>query len=87
MSENDNVGISPVVASVKPQVKLLSFPEAIAEVSSGRKITKEEWNDKRTYGFLKEGLLQIHKAGEDETVFRPWIINDGDLLGKDWFVL
>ena len=46
-----------------------------------------EWADKRVYGLLKEGMIQIHKAGEAEETTHPWIINDGDLMGEDWYVL
>jgi hypothetical protein len=65
----------------------MTFSDAILEIITGKRITREEWNDKRIYCLLKDGLLQLHKAGESNETFHPWIINDGDLLGTDWVVL
>ena len=60
---------------------------ALDKVTEGKRISKKEWDDRRSYGLLKDSLLQLHKAGEAEEVTHPWILNDGDLLGWDWFVL
>ena len=65
----------------------MDFFDALKEVADGKKITKLEWDDKRTYGFIKDGLLSIHKAGEAEGIDRPWILSDGDILCDDWVVL
>ena len=65
----------------------LTFAEAIEQVLKDKKVTRKEWGDERTYGLLKESYLQIHKNGEAEEITHPWILNDGDLLGKDWYVL
>lgn len=67
--------------------KTLTFTDAMAIVSKGQRVTREEWNDKRWYGILKDGMLQIHKAGEAEDTTHPWIINDGDLAGEDYLIL
>ena len=67
--------------------KELNFTEALGQILEGHRITKLEWGDKRAYGYLKDGLLQIHKAGESSEIFHPWILNDGDLVGLDWIVL
>ena len=72
---------SPVIT--KPVVKKLTFPEAIKEVINGKKITKEEWEDKESYGMLKDGFLMIHL----KEIFHKWVVNDGDLLGEDWIVI
>lgn len=65
----------------------MSFFDALKLISDGKRVTKLEWNDKRTYGLLKGGLLQLHKAGEAEETTHPWIINDGDLIGSDFIVV
>jgi hypothetical protein len=64
----------------------LTFGEAIEQILKDKRITKKDWGDERTYGLLKEGYLQIHKNGEAEETTRPWVFNEGDLLGKDWYV-
>jgi hypothetical protein len=61
---------------------LMSFPQALAELIKGRKITRKEWNDVNEYGVLADGWLTIHTKG----VFNKWLVNDGDLLAQDWKV-
>jgi len=65
----------------------MTFYEALKLIADGKRITKLEWDDKRTYGLLKEGMLQIHKSGEAEEKTHPWIINDGDINGEDFIIL
>lgn len=60
--------------------KQTDFPTAIRAVTAGRKITRAEWGDDEYYGVLRDGLLMLHKPDG----FYQWIINDGDLMGKDW---
>ena len=66
---------------------LLGFERTIDAMLEGEKVTREEWNDKRTYGLLKDGILQLHKKGEDKEITHPWILNEGDLVSDDWYVL
>lgn len=65
----------------------MDFSLAIDAVLDGKRVTRTEWKDIRHYGLLKDGILQLHKAGEAEDVIHPWILNDGDLMGIDWIVL
>ena len=65
----------------------LDFHGAIEEMVKGKRITRKEWKDVRTYCLLKDGLLQIHKKGEAEDKIHPWIINDGDLERLDWYII
>ena len=65
----------------------LDFHGAIEEITKGKRVTRKEWKDVRTYCLLKDGILQIHKKGEAEETTHPWIINDGDLEGLDWYIL
>lgn len=68
-------------------VSLYSFSQLIPALLEGKKITRVEWEDSRTYYLIHGGLISIHKAGEDADLFRPVILNDGDLGGNDWMVL
>lgn len=65
----------------------MSFTDAIIELLAGSRITRKAWDDKRTYGILKNGILQIHKAGQKEEKLSPWILSDGDMLANDWMTL
>lgn len=60
-----------------------TFSEAIKEVTNGKKIARLEW-DTNVYGFLNRDILSLHKADGKNY---QWVINDGDLLAKDWVVL
>lgn len=75
---------SPNPELVKNEVKQLTFPEAIKEVISGKKITKLEWKNSNIYGFLNSDVLSIHKADGKNY---QWIVNYGDLNGDDWIIL
>ena len=61
---------------------------ALKAVASGKRVTKDEWGDKRRYIVLGDkGLVHTHHPGEDDSVLHPWIMNDGDINGMDWVVL
>jgi len=68
-------------------IDLLDFYGAIEAILDGKRVTRLEWKDKRTYCLLQDDLLQIHKTGESKDLLHPWIINNGDLGGLDWYVL
>lgn len=61
----------------------MSFPEALKLVIEGKKISKLEWESNTIYAQLKEGWLALFTDGQGNR----WTINEGDLLGVDWFVL
>lgn len=69
------------------EYKELNFTEALGEVLEGKRITRLDWKDKRSYGCLKDGLLTIHKAGEAEEKTHMWIVSDSDMVGLDWIAL
>ena len=71
---------SPVI---KKGPVLLTFPDAIAEVTNGRKITRLEWESNEEYGYLKDEKLTIHTKGQDHI----WLVSKGDLVNSDWLVL
>jgi hypothetical protein len=62
----------------------MSFPTVISLVLEGKKIFKQEWQDKQYYGFMKDGMLLLHKPDGKNY---QWILNDGDIKGVDWVVL
>ena len=65
----------------------LTFAQAVDLLLDGKRITRDEWSDKRWWCILKDNILQIHKAGESDETLRPWIINNGDISGDDWRAL
>lgn len=71
--------VSPV-----PQKKevLLTFPEAMQAIIDGKKIARKEWGNE-DYCFLDGQWLSIRRNG----VIHPWQVNDGDMLGIDWFIV
>jgi len=72
---------SPVIKKDTPL--LMTFPDAMAEVIKGAKVTRQEWANNEVYGVLKDGLLQIRMDGQ----LKRWILSDGDLLNNDWCVV
>ena len=71
----------------KDIIELTDFHGAIDFMLEGKRVTRYEWKDKRTYCLLKDDILQIHKNGEKENSLHPWIINNGDLGGLDWHAI
>lgn len=65
----------------------MSLSNAISELLDKKRITRKEWDDRRSYVIIADNLLSIHKAGESDDKLRPWIISDADLLADDWRVL
>lgn len=77
--------VPPVVTSPIVEKTTMSFPMAIQKVIDGKKITKLEWKNDKEYGFLSRTtlFLTIHREDKDHT----WVVNEGDLVGKDWTVI
>lgn len=61
----------------------MNFYEALKKLASGYKITRTEWNDKTTYGFLKDEKVMICIKGENHV----WTISLGDLDAIDWIIV
>jgi hypothetical protein len=80
---------SPTPRVMKPvkkeEKKPMSFYEALKYVVGGRKITRLEWKDNQTYGFLKNSELCIKNS--KNPIHNRWVISEGDLMGEDWVVL
>ena len=69
---------SPVPEEVEGQ-KTLTFPEAIAEATIGKRIQRLEWHDSE-YGYFRNDFLMIHKKDEDFY----WQVSLGDAINSDW---
>ncbi len=63
--------------------RTMDFPEAIREVTNGKRITRVSWLPSNDYALLKDGWLSVYTKGEIHT----WSVSDGDLEGRDWIVL
>ena len=61
---------------------LLSFTDAIVEVSKGFSIARESWEDKTEYILLVDRWLSIKKADS----VHQWVILDEELTATDWYV-
>jgi len=75
---------SPLPARKVETISFLDFYEALKAVVTGKKIFREEWENKEYYGFINKGNLSLHKP--DGKTYQ-WIINDGDMNANDWIVL
>lgn len=83
VQEAEVVSQSPV-PTPKPDVKTLTFPEAIIAVIDGKNITKLEWNDKKVIAYLgTNGYLMINLPNE----VASWKLRDADLKGVDYVVV
>lgn len=71
---------SPVVKTVQK----MNFADAMKQVLLGKKVTKEEWQDKRIYGYLLNSYLTIRMLDDKD---HNWIVNDGDIRGEDYFIV
>lgn len=68
----------------KDVIKTMDFSQALIRVLKGEYIIKLEWGDEDIYGFLgDDGNLKIHRDGKGF----DWVINDGDIRGRDWVVI
>ena len=76
------LNVSPL--KVEKTNKSMDFPDAIKEITDGRKVTKNEWGSREIYGILRNGFLMLHKA---DGQFYQWLISDGDLFGMDWEIV
>jgi len=60
------------------------FLSAIEQLLIGQKVHKLDWEDKGYYGILHSGILHLHKP--DGKLY-PWLISEGDLVGKDYIII
>jgi len=63
----------------------LTFPEAMREVLEGKKVTRKEWDDNESYGYLNDGFLMVKKS-EDKKDYQ-WIVSEADMKAVDWLII
>ena len=84
VQEGEIISASPKPQPQSSQAKTFTFPEAIAAVIDGKRITKLEWNDNSIYGFLgTDGYLKINLPEK----LSDWTLRDADMKGLDWIIL
>lgn len=80
---SDVVAMSP---SFKKDIieDIHAFDEIIADLLSGRKVARLEWDNKGYWLEIVEEKLKIHKP---EGTYHNLIVTLGDMTGEDWYVL
>jgi len=78
MPKDKKISSSPVPSKI-----LIDFSAAVAKIIGGAKVSKVEWKNPGIYIYLKDGWLMINKDDGDHQL----LISEGDLIGKDFFVL
>lgn len=66
----------------------LTFPQAMEAIIDGKRISKREWGDVDSYGFVNDdgkgnSVLSLHK---DDANYQ-WVVSWGDLTGTDYYVI
>ena len=62
---------------------VMTFPDAIKQLTDGKKIARMAWKPAEDYGLLKDGVLMLWIDG----AFKRWLVNDGDLTADDWIII
>lgn len=67
-----------------PAEELFDFATALDKLLEGKKLTKKEWNNPKTYIFLGEtdNILKIQWSGY--ALPSPLWLSRGDIMGTDW---
>jgi len=60
----------------------MNFYDALHEIADGKRVARVVW-DNNDYCLMHDGKLSIFTKGK----IRPWIVNDGDMEGRDWIVV
>jgi hypothetical protein len=76
---------SPSVGSNVPEkiLQVMDFYTALKELAKGKKIAREEWEDKTEHCFMRNEQLHIHRGGQDHT----WIVQEADMVADDWILI
>jgi len=74
--------VSPSVKNVPSYFTKMTFPMAMNEVMTGRRVTKLEWDNPEIYVFL-DSYLRIKL----EDGIHDLIVSDGDMYGEDWVII
>ena len=80
--KNDGAMLTPIPRK-KGQSITMDFPNAMREVSKGKKVRRMSWETDSDRGLLKDGWLSIHTKGK----YHTWLVSDGDMEGQDWIII
>lgn len=64
----------------------VSFPDTLAALVKGRKITRLEWGGKERFGFMQNKILMIRLIKNEQVEDHSWILHENDILASDWIV-
>jgi len=72
-----------VIESTSPKIgQLKTFCEIIECILAGHRVARKAWGN-ADMCYLKAGVLHILRNDKEHR----WIVNEGDLLGTDWFIV
>ena len=60
----------------------MNFYDALSSIADNKRVMRVSWANK-DYCLMHEGKLSIFTNSK----IRPWIVNDGDMEGRDWIVV
>lgn len=80
--DNQEQAMSPRPETIQAQ-QTYTFPDAIRELLTSKKITRLSWNDVEEFGVFQDDYLTIHTKGK----YHQWVVNSGDLEATDWVVV
>jgi hypothetical protein len=75
--------MSPIRPATKTPDDEMEFPEAIAAVITGKKVSRTSWGNDDCV-FLSGGFLSLRKS---DGTLHQLLVSDGDMTGNDWFVV
>lgn len=73
---------SPIPETINHE-EMLDFYDALQFILEGHKITKMEWGNPATVGFMHDEKLSITING----MTHDWILSHADLIGNDYQVI
>ena len=60
----------------------MNFFDALSSIADNKRVMRIAWAN-NDYCLIHDGKLSIFTNDK----IRPWIVNDGDLQGRDWIVI
>ena len=69
---------------MSPTPKAMGFSKAIHELLHGKKLRREEWEDKGVYLKMVDEKLSIYKTESKQ--FHPLIVSTGDMIADEWVI-
>ena len=60
----------------------MNFFDALHAIVDNKRVARVDWKN-TDYCLMSDGKLSIFIGGK----IRPWIVNDGDMGGRDWIII